>query len=132
MSALRSCYDTWKASSSKKLQNRWACRWRRQNAGSAARPRACPLSSRPMSCSRAILASEESPMPGAEKKEDLGAPARELVELARAELGEMSTRHRVEGFLEVNARRSPRRSQKRLVLNCAAVLAAVALVVIGY
>jgi hypothetical protein len=71
-------------------------------------------------------------MRGAEPSKDLGAPAEELVKLAREELGEMSARRRVEGFLELSTRRSPGMRRKRLILNFAAVLAIVALVLVGY
>src|ERR671918_1701251 len=71
-------------------------------------------------------------MRGGETTPHLGPPAEELVKLAREELGEMSARRRVQGFLAVNARRSPGMRRSRLVLNFSVVLAAIALVLIGY
>jgi hypothetical protein len=67
-----------------------------------------------------------------EASKELGALADELVKLARAELGEMSARKRVEGFLELNARRVRRTQRKRLVLTFAAALAVAAVTVVGY
>jgi hypothetical protein len=66
-----------------------------------------------------------------EAKTELGAPAEQLVKLARDELGEMSAQRRVEGFLALSARRSERKRRKWLVLRVAAALAVVALVVLG-
>jgi TolA-binding protein len=71
-------------------------------------------------------------MRGGEPSKDLGAPAEELVKLACEELGEMSARRRMEGFLELNARRSPGIRRKRFVLSFAAVLVALALVLVVY
>jgi TolA-binding protein len=70
-------------------------------------------------------------MRGDEAKTELGAPAEQLVKLARDELGEMSVQRRVEGFLALSARRSERKRPNRLVLRVAAALAVVALVVLG-
>jgi hypothetical protein len=67
-----------------------------------------------------------------EASKELRAPAGELVKLARAELGEMTTRKRVEGFLELNARRARSTQQKRLVLTVAAALAVAAFTIVGY
>ena len=62
----------------------------------------------------------------------LSASAEQLVKLACQELGEMSARRRTEGFLALNARRSPaaRRRRKRLALSFAAVVAALALILV--
>jgi hypothetical protein len=70
-------------------------------------------------------------MRGDELKTELGAPAEQLVKLARNELGEMSVQRRVEGFLALSARRSERKRRNRLVLRVAAALAVVALVGFG-
>jgi hypothetical protein len=70
-------------------------------------------------------------MRGDEPKTELGAPAEQLVKLARDELGEMSVQRRVEGFLALSARRSERKRRNRLVLRVAAALAVVALVGFG-
>ncbi len=64
--------------------------------------------------------------------EELSAPAGQLVELAREELGEMSARRRAEGFLKLTARRSPGARRQRLILGFAAVLAVVAVVLVGH
>lgn len=71
-------------------------------------------------------------MRGVELSKELGAPAEQLVDLARAELGEMSDKRRAEGFLTLKARQLPRRSRARLVLGLVAVLAIVPLVVVGW
>ena len=71
-------------------------------------------------------------MRGDDARKDLSAPAEQLVKLACEEFGEMSTRHRVQGFVELNARRSRRMHRKPLVLKVSAMLAVVALAVIGY
>jgi hypothetical protein len=70
-------------------------------------------------------------MRGDEPKTELGAPAEQLVKLARDELGEMSVQRRAEGFLALSARRSERKRRNRLVLRVAAALAVVALVGFG-
>jgi hypothetical protein len=70
-------------------------------------------------------------MRGDEANEELRTPAAELVHLAREELGQMSVRHRAEGFAKLQARRSPRKPRVRLILGLAAVLAALALVPAG-
>jgi hypothetical protein len=71
-------------------------------------------------------------MRGDDTSKDLGASAAQLVKLAREELGEMSTRQRVEGFVELSARRLRRMQRKPFFLKLSAVLAVVALAVIGY
>ncbi|HMI82796.1 MAG TPA: hypothetical protein VK550_01820 [Polyangiaceae bacterium] len=55
-------------------------------------------------------------------EEELSAPAAKLVDLAREELGDMSTRRRAEGYAKLQARRSPRRRRARLALSLAALL----------
>jgi TolA-binding protein len=62
---------------------------------------------------------------------ELSTSAEPLVKLACEELGEMSTRSRLEGFLKLNARRAPVRRRWRFVLSFAAALAVVAFVFIG-
>ncbi len=71
-------------------------------------------------------------MRGDEAERELGAPAGELVKLVREELGEMSARQRMEGFLELNARRSPSVRRTHRVLIVAAALTVVTLGVTGY
>lgn len=68
----------------------------------------------------------------AEANKDLSAPAEALVKLACEELGEMSSRQRAAGFVELNARRLPSGRRQRLVLTLSAVVTAMALVVAGY
>src|SRR6185503_1231716 len=131
MNAPRSCCDTWKGSSSRRLANVWACRWLRQNAGSVARRKTCPRWSTPMTSCRPSFASEEGSMRGDETSRNLSTCAALLVELARDEVGEMSARRRAEGFAKLNARLSPRKRRLHLFLRLAAVLAVVALVLIG-
>lgn len=63
---------------------------------------------------------------------ELSAPADELVKLARSELGEMSARQRVEGFLGLNTRRSLQLRRKRVALARAAALVTVMLAFVAY
>lgn len=65
-------------------------------------------------------------------KEPLSGPARQLVELAREELGDMSARRRAEGFAKLNARRSPQRERTRLALSVAGTVALLALLFVGH
>ena len=67
-----------------------------------------------------------------ESKKELSEPAETLVKLACEELGEMSSRRRVEGFLALNAQLSPSRRNKRHVLSLSLIVTAVAFVVAGY
>ena len=70
-------------------------------------------------------------MRGDETSHDLSAPAAQLVELAREELGEMSMRSRVQGFIKLNAHRSPGERRARLVIRLVAVLTFATLVLVG-
>jgi hypothetical protein len=70
-------------------------------------------------------------MRGDETSKELSAPAAELVELAREELGEMSARRRAEGYAKLSARRAPARRRARLGLSVAAALAVATLVLFG-
>src|SRR5690349_2045216 len=87
-----------------------------------------PRWSRPITSCRPIFASGEDFMRGDENREMLSAPAEQLVELAREELGEMSARRRAEGYAKLSARRSPRNRRARLMVSFAAVLTVAALV----
>src|SRR5690349_23825963 len=87
-----------------------------------------PRWSRPITSCRPIFASGEDFMRGDENREMLSAPAEQLVELAREELGEMSARRRAEGYVKLNARRSPRSRRARWMMSVAAVLTIAALV----
>lgn len=71
-------------------------------------------------------------MRGDESPGNLRAPAEHLVKLARDELGEMSIRSRNEGFRELNARRSGNARRRGRVLQVAAALAVVALLLFGW
>ncbi len=62
-----------------------------------------------------------------ETRTELSAPAEQLVQLAREELGEMSARLRAEGLLKLNARRLTRKRRRNRALSVAAVLCVVAL-----
>ena len=66
-----------------------------------------------------------------EDSHDLSAQAEQLVKLSRQELGEMSTRRRAEGFLKLNARRSPAARRRPLALGFSALVLAAAFVLIG-
>jgi len=70
-------------------------------------------------------------MRGDETSRNLSTSAALLVELARDEVGAMSARRRAEGFAELNARLSPRKRRMHLFLRLAALLAVVALALIG-
>ena len=71
-------------------------------------------------------------MPGDEtRNEALSAPAAELVNLAREELGEMSARRRAEGYAKLTARRSPSKQRARLAVTLAAALAVVGVLFVG-
>jgi hypothetical protein len=63
--------------------------------------------------------------------EPLSEPAAQLVELAREELVDMSTRRRAEGYAQLSARRAPRARQVRVLMSLAAVLTAVTALLIG-
>ena len=63
--------------------------------------------------------------------ESLSGPARQLVDLARDELGDMSARRRAEGFAKLSARRSPGRRRAHLVIGFAAMLAIAAVLFVG-
>jgi hypothetical protein len=67
-------------------------------------------------------------MGGNEMSNQLSVPAARVVEMARDELGDMSARSRAEGFVRLNARRSPGRRRARLLHSFAAMLVAAALV----
>jgi hypothetical protein len=66
-----------------------------------------------------------------EEQGELSPAAEQLVSLACRELGELPERRRAEGYLELNARRSPPGRRKRFAFGLAAAVVTVALVLIG-